>query len=187
MQHLRGALLFIVTDEGFVNSSTRARATAEALMSFTQQNMALSTFFANKLVGKLQNCFHKSRSVRVQRERLCENLFKLRSSKAYQQMWLNFLREAVGIDEACPIFYQAVTDHLVEELARIYYPIASAPSSEATRTPALDNIEMNVIRYMAAYVIHSLKKKVTGSSYVQCQASKKEMLLCLGELEGDEG
>ena len=123
-----------------------------------------------------------SPSIRIQRERLCENLFKLRSSEEYKLMWKRFLRDSIDM-MACPIFYQAITDQLVKTLVKVKYPVTIILSTTVTPNLALDSIEKNVIRYMAGYVIHSLKKKINNSTHFL----KEEILFCLTELEVDGG
>ena len=79
--------------------------------------------------------------------------------------------------------YQAITDQLMKTLVKVKYPVTIILSTTVTPNLALDSIEKNVIRYMAGYVIHSLKKKINNSTHFL----KEEILFCLTELEVDGG
>lgn len=181
---MRGALNSIASEEGGSELAKRARSCAEALLSYTTTNTEICNAFADVLIERLEKCFqNKSRSVRIQRERLCENLFKLRSSETHKQMWSTFLLKTINF-RACPIFYQAITDQIIEELTKVHFPIPSSSQSTAI-VPDLDIIELNAIRYMAGYVVQSLKKKVESTAFAH--RDKSEIRLCLSELEGDRG
>ena len=64
-----------------------------------------------------------------------------------------------------------------DEIVKDHFPLLL---NESTPLPApLDSVEKGVIRYMAGYVVHTLKKKMKRVSFPK----KDEVIMCLGELE----
>ena len=117
--------MFIMEDEGFSIPSEKAanaRVCARALLQWTRDNEKPAEEFSGKLVASLKACFHKSKSVRVQEEKFCEKLFKFLSSAAYRDSWKTFLGSSIQ-KKACPTFYQAVTDHMMEKLSKTYFSV----------------------------------------------------------------
>ena len=176
------ALERVVGDDGFdIDSSLaiEAHQCAVSLLRFVsaEANAQPASKFAEKLISSLNSsCFSKSKSIRVQRDHLCEKSFQLRSSKEYREMWSKYLGQSIEC-RACPIFFQAVTDNLIKQLVKNHYAVSHADA--ATSLPPLDNIELKVVRYAAGYVLHSLKKKINRSAH----RNKKEILIRISELE----
>ena len=108
-----------------------------------------------------------------------ESYYKFRSSVDFSLKWIDHLSPIGGSrSDPCPILYQFVTDAVMEELLKRYFPVETIGRSvQAT----LDYEEHNALRYMAGYVIRSLTKKVDRSSH----PLKTRLALCLQEL-GEE-
>ncbi len=92
---------------------------------------------------------------------------------------MKFLHDTI-CREACPIFYQAITDTIMDELTKKQFPVVE--SMPLLPESPIDRIERNAIRYMAGYAIHSLKKKAIKMIHPM----KEEILLCLTKLEENE-
>jgi hypothetical protein len=185
LQSLKNATEFMLEDDGFqlqTPLATSAYSCAQQLKVWLaeEQNNLHAEKFSSTLVKALQGCFHHTGcSFKLQHERLCENFFKLKSSHWYIDLWTKFLYDAIR-REACPIFFQAITDTIMDKLTKEHFPVAE--SMPLTPEFPIDKIERNAIRYMAGYVIHSLKKKVCRRSHPM----NEEIMLCLSELEENE-
>ena len=73
-----------------------------------------------------------------------ECYYKLRSSKEFETRWAKFLQASVG-NEACPIFYQFVTDSIMEVLIKEHFSIEMSCSEQ--KIASLDYEEVNPLRY----------------------------------------
>ena len=73
----------------------------------------------------------------------------LYSSEGFVTRWAQFLKATVGT-EACPIFYQFVTDSIMEVLIKEYFPLEVACSEQ--KLASLDYEEVKALRYTAGYV-----------------------------------
>ena len=180
---VRVAVTLVLKDESFSLPSMPARAardSAEKLLEWSaeQQNKTAWAAFAEELVRCLNCCFCESRSgcMRSTRERMWESFFKLRSSQAFKDLWAKFLRDSIRCEPACPIFFQFITDAIMEELIRDHFP--AVESSQKTTKASLDYEERNALRYTAGYVVRDLEKKIRRSAH----PLKKELLLCILEL-----
>ena len=96
----------------------------------------------------------------------------IRSSDEFCNSWEKFLHESPGC-EACPIFYQYVTDKVFKSLISMHYPVAQNEHHTDTTMDNLSYEEANALRYTAGYVCRSVRKKIAGSD---------ELKLCLEEL-----
>ena len=104
---------------------------------------------------------------------------QVRSQQSFRNTWITFLKTAKC--EADPIFYQFVTDSVMELLIKIRYPVVSTnPTNDEV---SLNNVEQNAIRYIAGYSIRSLKKKM---GWLKLE-KKDELSKCLEEMVEDEG
>lgn len=152
---------------------------AEKLLQFFSSNKITSSVFAKAIVGSLDDCFRESRSIRVAREKMWENYYKVRSSDEFQDAWTENLKNIEC--KACPIFFQFVTDRMMESLIIEHYPLGlHAPCMSVA---PLDNEEISALRYTAGYVIHSLQKKVKKMAH----PLNKEVLWCLMEMAENHG
>ena len=90
-----------------------------------------------------------------------ENYYKLRSSGEFRDMWTIFLRNSINV-EASPIFYQFVSDSILDVFINMNIAVTSAVAN--TVLP-IDYIEANAIRYVAGYVVRAVKKKCMRSAH----------------------
>ena len=95
------------------------------------------------LVSELKRCFHTSWSPRVARDKLWQNFFTLRSSESF---WKRFLLKSIGAT-ACPIFFQYITDKMMETLISTQFHVTAA-EQECTTTQ-LDFNDISALRYTA--------------------------------------
>ncbi len=121
--------------------------------------------------------------MQVTREKLWEKFHSLRSDAKFRDMWVKFLNDSIA-SEACPIFYQFVTEAVMKKLIKSHFSLElSTSSGHEPSIPPLNYRETNIIRYMIGSVIRALQKKVKKSGH----PLKKEMGLCLVEMEEDTG
>lgn len=109
-----------------------------------------------------------------------EKYFKLRSSDAYVTMWTVFLHESISV-KASPIFFQLVTDQIMEKLIKEHFPVASTVYSNNPTPP--DYLDKNTLRYTVGSVVRSLQKKVERGAH----PLKELILLCLNDIKEDGG
>ena len=89
-------------------------------------------------------------------------------------------RLSVGT-EAWPIFYQFVTDSIMEVLIKEHFPLEVACSEQ--KLASFDYEEVNALRYTAGYVIRALQQKIEQSAHPLME----ELIPCLVEMEQNEG
>lgn len=106
-----------------------------------------------------------------------ENYFKLRSSDSFKTSWKSLLQRTIGLS-ACPVFYQFVTDELMEVLIKEKFVPPCGTADMSTLETYLDSEESNALLYTAGYVIHKLVKEIKHTS----PHNQKELLLCLQEM-----
>ena len=92
--------------------------------------------------------------------------------------WASHLSPISGSRDFCPIFFQFVTDVIMEELVKRYFPVPVGTVGHECEV-TLDYEEHNAIRYTAGYVVRALAKKIDHSNHPH----KRELGLCLAELE----
>ena len=164
------ALERVVGDDGFdIDSSLaiEAHQCAVSLLRFVsaEANAQPASKFAEKLISSLNSsCFSKSKSIRVQRDHLCEKSFKLRSAKEYREMWSKYLGQSIEC-RACPIFFQAVTDNLIKQLVKNHYAVSHADAE--TSLPPLDNIELKVHGAICSWLCPALPEEENKSQCSQ--------------------
>ena len=183
MLHL--VLSEMLADKGFCLPSVeaqKARKTAESLIvcGFQADTEFLLNKFLSQLIAKLKGCFHESRSVRVRREKMWENLFQLRSSPEFIIMWKKFLQDSLAEADPSPIFFQYITDRIFDKLARQEFPLTERMPIERC---CLDDLEKSALRYTVGSVIFALEKKLSRS----CHPMKESLKLCLKDLEEESG
>ena len=170
--------MMLIDDDGFSLSDKARRALlcAHKLQQYelVPQNKKTVSDFCNYLLIHLQDCLKHPRKVkcRTLRERIWERYYKFRSSDEFKVMWREFLQKTIGF-EACPIFYQYITDKILETLLKNSFKVQDVSSKE--QPLSLDFEEANALRYTAGYVIRSLAKKINRSKH----QLKDEITLCL--------
>ena len=172
----------VLEDDGFQIPSplaVAARETATTVLAWCRDpgnEQALSTF-SSQLVSKLQVAVsQQARKLQTQREKMWGMYHSIRSSDDFRTSWEKFLHESPGC-EACPIFYQYVTDKVFKRLIFMYFPVAQSEHHTDTTMDNLSYEEANALRYTAGYVCRSVRKKIGGCD---------ELKLCLEELLLDD-
>lgn len=183
---MREAVSLVLRDEGFGVPSPHAKeslASAEKFLEWVSDadNVQSVCTFACKLIFDLKGCFHASKSMRICRERMWEKYYKLRSNDKFRCMWEKFLLESIATI-ATPIFYQYVTDKIMEALIKEHFSLKSGSANNKV-VVTLDKLEMSALRYTAGSVIRSLIKKIQKSVH----PLKEQVKLCLNDLEEDGG
>ena len=174
------AVSLVLTDEGFCLPTRPAKQLSKQRKKVLEwsadriKKKPLEKLFFDNLVTTLSTCFEDHVIVgkfQKQKERMWGRYYKLRSSDSYRVTLSKFL-EALG-REAIAVFYQFVTDSLLEQLIKLRYPImVESLDDEAS----LDFEECSPIRYAAGYVLRSLTKKLSRSK------NKQELINCLQEM-----
>ena len=177
----------MTTDEGFslpVPLALNARQCAEKLLRWMPllENKPKAVAFAISLVKMLRECCgSQSKSMRVRKEKMWEKYYHLRCTEDFVASWSRFIRESIS-EDACPIFYQFVTDHVFEEVIQEHFSMKDQPSKEITSYFSYE--ELNALRYTAGYVIKAVLQKIEKSkSYTNL---REEMVLCLTDLKEKE-
>ena len=175
----------VLGDDGFEIPSplaAAARDTATSLLTWCcspANQQSLSTFSA-QLFAKLEPAFAQpTRKIHSQRGMMWGTYHTIRSSDDFSSSWAKFLQESLGC-EACPIFYQYVTDKLFRRLIVRHFPV-SGESGDHTPvvSGSLSYEETNALRYAAGYVCRAVRKRIAS------QARAHELLLSLEELLDD--
>ena len=109
-----------------------------------------------------------------------KSYYQLRTSPSYQTLRKQFVSKSVSVD-VHPILYQYVTNQAFQALMKQTFH-----SSDGQHTPVepLTYGEENALRYVAGYVCHKLRRKITASKHPM----RGKLLLCLMDLcdEDDE-
>ncbi len=179
----RAAVSKVLTDDGFQLPTEPARnalTCAEKLLEWVDSNKTEAGVVASSLVADLENCFHKSKSPSVARDRMWGKYYQLRSSDKYRTFWSKTLLETIGA-KACPIFYQFVADNIMEQLIIGHFPVTEEQDVPVIKD--LDFEEQGALRYTAGSVLRSLVKKEKRSAH----PLKEEIVLCLAEMMEQSG
>lgn len=181
------AMNAVLEDDGFSLPSElarNARTTATRVMSWCDDpsNLPILTAFAQELLHLLEKCLTSRQSSQSQREKMWEAYHKLRVSAVFKSIWVHFL-ETSAATEACPIFYQYVTDRLFKVLIKLHFPVSVPAVNETSMENSLTYEEVNALRYAAGYVPRALRKKLEHGSH----PLKEELILCLYDMTEDDG
>ena len=173
---LRMAVAELLQDEGFnlpTLPATTAVKCAKGFLEWLTVNPISAVVFERNILHKLEGCFRTYRSVQVGREKMWESFYKLTASDSFGKMWKQLL---ISINiEPTPIFYQYVTDRLMNTLIKEKFPVKPVADKEIK---SLDYEELNAVRYVAGYVLRALTKKMLRSAH----PLKEEMVDCLDEM-----
>ncbi len=178
----------LLADEGFQLPSSLASAaqkTAKKVQAWCRNpaSQQALTAFSTKLVTQLESAFTSTATkFQARKEKMWGNYHTIRASDKFSSGWKQFLQESPGC-EACPIFYQYITDKIFKRLIEIRYPVASESGHHtSTASDTLLYGEANALRYAAGYVCRAVRKSIMSKG----GTSRKELLLCLDELLDDE-
>ena len=175
---LRTAIQMVLKDDGFdipSEPARKARTLAGKYLEWCQEvkNECDFQVFSEDLVKGLEACFTSLPTAKARRERMWERYFKYRSSSEFTHKWKDHLS---AIEESpSPVFYQFLTDVIMEHLIKKHFPVRSDHVECST---TLDYEEHNAIRYTAGYVLRAIQRKINRSSH----PLKEELALCLEEL-----
>ena len=186
-ERLKAAVMAVLEDDGFSLPSElarKARATATRVLTWSSEpnNLPMLTAFARELLQLLEECLTSRQPSQSQREKMWEAYHKLRTSAVFKSLWVRFLDTSTA-GEACPIFYQYVTDKLFKASIMQHFPVSTEAVSGTISESSLTYEEVNALRHAAGYVPRALRKKLERGSHPM----KEEMVLCLYEMTEDDG
>ena len=180
---IMSAVAAVVKDGGFqlasvLVSTTTAFNTATQLvewMSKTRNQEELDVF-AVKVLTRLRSCLPQRTAAfrKARREAMWKSYYQLCTSPSFQALWKEFVTKAVAVDPH-PILYQYVTNQAFEALIQETFQTSNV---QQTSAEPLTYGEENALRYVAGYVCHKLRKKITASKHPM----RGKLLLCLMEL-----
>ena len=174
----------IISDDGFslqqphVSSAPKIAKELLEWLSHHDHNAA-GTQFTQNLTTCLEVCFvSKGQSMKIKREKMWGLYHKLRTSVDFAASWTSFLQQSINT-EACPIFFQYITNFVFKEMIKRQYPIE--PKQSAVKEVSLTYEEANALRYSAGYIPRTLVKKLKKSAH----PLHEELSLCLLDLVDD--
>ena len=138
------ALMMLIDDDGFSLSDKARRALLCAHKLLQYELVPQNKKTASDFLIHLQDCLKHPRKVTL-RERIWERYYKYRSSDEFKVMWREFLQKTIGF-EACPIFYQYITDKILETLLKNSFKVQDVSSKE--QPLSLDFEEANALRWI---------------------------------------
>ena len=138
IDQFRATVALILKDDGFNLPSKPARnalSLAERYLEWSHDklNEQVCLKFVGELRGSLNRLFPPQGSMQNRREKMWENYYRFCSSAAFGQMWNDHLSPVCAAHEnASPIFYQFVTDGLMEQFIKHQFPVvAGEPRAQA--------------------------------------------------------
>ena len=180
---IKTAVAAVLNDGGFRLASvpvttTTALNTATQLVDWMSQsnNREELDVFAVKVMTHLRNCLPRRIATfrKARREVMWRSYYKLRTSPSFQSLWKEFVFKSVSVD-AHPIFYQYVTDQAFQAVMEETF---NSTNGQVATVEPLTYGEENALRYVAGYVCHKLRKKITASKHPM----RDKLLLCLMDL-----
>ena len=174
----------MLTDKGFelgTDKAQKSRLIAGRLLEWIEANDKAAADFSSSLLKKIRECCTHPRAVTCHtfKERMWEKYYKMCSSVEFRSKWNELLETSIGF-LGCPIFYQFVTQVILEKVIKAQFPVDSVPGNkESTITSSsLDFEEANALQYCGGYLLRSLKKKIGKSAH----PLKEKLLLCIQDL-----
>ena len=177
------ALKRVLKDDGFSVPSQSAKdaiRTSELLLEWMtdEDKRGIVGCFVEELYKELKKCFEgPSGTCRVMRERMWRKYHEFRSSGEFKSMWKRLFENDFG-GKLCPIFYQYVTNAVMEALIKEQFPTLEDSTTIEEPAPSLDDEEKSALRYVAGYVIRAVVKKIERSSHPE----KRELEKCIKEV-----
>ena len=177
-EHLVTAIHNILEDETFKfdsRAAREARETAVMLLDWATKDENLPTIltFLQQLQEQFQGCIKYLNPSSINRDRLWQSFFMLRSSEEFINLWEILLSEAKV--KPTPTLYQQLTTLMFNKEINKAMKIESS-SSHAVEP--LTNNEGNALRYTAGYICRHLRKQLERGNHDM----KEELVLCLMEL-----
>ena len=176
------AIYNVLEDKTFKFDSKAAREAREAAVvlldwATKDENFPTILTFLQQLQERFQGCIKYLNPSSINRDRLWQSFFILRSSEEFTKLWEKLLSEAKV--NPTPTLYQQLTTLMFNEDIRKATKIESS-SSQAVEP--LTNNEGNALRYTAGYICRHLRKQLERSNHDM----KEELVLCLMELTADK-
>ena len=186
------AIEVVLHDEGFdfpSDSAKNARKTASDLLPWCKDDVnieALTSFVTEifALFDRCINCSKRKVSHSKHVEKIWGSFHSERCMPAYASSWSTFLEISINTTiSADPIFFQFITDQMFKIFLKQTFTFDQDSQSQPHCSSELGYEEQNIVRFIAGYLLRSLTKRLTKSA----DPLKKEMLLCLKELQETEG
>lgn len=181
----RSALQNVLDDPSFHTKSpeaVNARIGAEYMLQWcsNRDNLPSLLKFTDDFIKDLKGALLNPNGKALQRDKVWESYFYIRSQETFTNRWTVFLCGA-NSSTGTPVLYQHLTDIIFQELLREKYSV-SANDCDSERPGPLTVNEVNVLRYVAGYVCRHLRKKIEASSH----PLKEDMVLCLMTMVKDK-
>lgn len=127
----------------------------------------------SKIVSTLSKCIPSlSNLPKRWREKMWKDFHSARSTAEFRSVWCELFSETIGITVSIGPLYQHLTDTIFHNLLE---PIFTQPVQQSVATdssPCISDNEENALRYIAGYILHKVKKRVSASKH----ALKKELM-----------
>ena len=158
-----------------------ARHGAEYMLQWCSHDNNLPDLlnFCDYLLEKLNDALVDPTGKVLQRAKIWESYFYIRSQETFINLWTIFLN-AANSPVGTPVLYQHITDLIFEELLQEKYVVSASASKGSIASVTHD--EANTMRYVAGYMCRHLRKKIEASSH----PLKEEMVLCLMTMVKDK-
>ena len=132
---LRTAVVMVLNDDGFDIPSEpahKSRILAKKYLEWCQLERNEHNFvsFSKELVGDVNAYFTSLPTAKARREQMWERFFKYRASSEFSHKWINHL-SAVEVSPT-PIFYQFITDFIMEHFIKEHFPVMEQPMKSPT-------------------------------------------------------
>ena len=181
---LCNALQNVLDDPTFSTKSqeaVNARMGTEYMLNWcsNQDNLRTLLKFSKDLIQDLERALVNPNGKLLQRDKVWETYFYIRSQETFSNRWTTFLCGA-NSPIGAPVLYQHLTDIIFKELLREKYSVSANDSERAGPVITLD--EANVLRYVAGYVCRHLRKKIEASN----RPLKEDMVLYLMTMVKDK-
>ena len=183
---MKAAISAVLEDDAFTRlqspSAQNALASATELLQWccNPQNHSTLQLFAANLLQQFEKVLKTSgKSQQKRREKIWKAFHVLRTSKAYEAKWVEFVRNSTSLPP-CPIFYQYVSDNAFKALVKARFVVTETPASHCTQGFSYE--EENALRYASGYIPRALRKKLERSAH----HLKEELILCLLDLTEDQ-
>jgi len=130
----------VLIADKFQLSSPPAIATKQIAVDIIQwskdvENMGHLAVFAKHLETELRSCCAnvKSSTGKLRKEKLWGLFHQKRTSEAFNNNWIKFLKNSVEIKETQPEFYQDVTQELFTKINEGAFPVTPPTSSSTSK------------------------------------------------------
>jgi hypothetical protein len=177
---LKGAIESVAESEEFKLPTPRNAACRTAALKITEWLQAGNSMafegFCKLLICLLMTCFEKSSKVlSTAQKKVWSNFHAVRISPELKRLWASNI-EMIVQKPLDPILIQYYTQHVMEGLLKIRYPVSQAEASCSSST-SLTQEEENALRYAAGYIPFALRQELQRSRH----PLKEDFIICLTE------